>query len=177
MTEEDAKPEFAKVLRETPTGGVSKPFEDEDGWHVVKIDERRKEQPPPLGDLRVPILKHLTTMQIGEVLKELRSEAKIEKQTSPRNSPLDVDPFTLAPEQPEAAPPPASSFDASARAPVSESREQAPPAATPPARSPAAAPATRPPAATSPPAPAPTQPGPPASSTGPVSETRQGAGQ
>jgi peptidyl-prolyl cis-trans isomerase C len=171
MTEEDARPEFAKVIRETPTGGVSRPFEDEDGWHIVKIDERRKEQPPSLQDLRGPILKHLTTMQIGEVLKELRTEAKIEKQTSPRNSPLDVDPFTLAPEQPEAAPPPAPAFDASARSPVSESRERTPAAATP-----AKPPATPPPAAGQP-APAQPQPRPAASPTGPVSESRPGGGQ
>jgi peptidyl-prolyl cis-trans isomerase C len=162
LTEEEATPEFLKVLRETPTGGVSKPFEDAAGWHVVKIDERRKQQPPSLEELRGPILKHLTTMQIGEVLKTLRTEARIEKQTSPRNRPLEVDPFTLAPKQPTAAPAaaPPPSFDASARAPVSESREQAPPAATP----------------ASPPAAAQPRPSPPAPS-GPVSEGRQDEGQ
>jgi peptidyl-prolyl cis-trans isomerase C len=131
------------------------------GWHLVKIDERRKEQPPSIDELRDPILKYLTTTQIGEVLKQLRSEARIEKQTSPRNSPLDIDPFTLAPGEPEATPGPAAttpSFDASARAPVSESREAAPQPAAPAAR-PAPAPAPTPPA------------------SGPVSESRQGASQ
>jgi hypothetical protein len=115
-------------------------------------------------------------MQIGEVLKQLRTEAKIEKQTSPRNSPLDVDPFSLAPKEPEGAPPP--SFDASARAPVSESREQElQPAVALPVKPPAAAPATKPPAAASQPAPARPQPGSPASPSGPVSESRQSPGQ
>jgi peptidyl-prolyl cis-trans isomerase C len=148
---------------------VSKPFETDLGWHLVKIDERRKEQPPSIDELRGPILKHLTTMQIGEVLKQLRTEAKIEKQTSPRNSPLEVDPFTLAPDAPEpaaapaVAPPP--SFDASARAPVSESREPAPQPA---------APATKPPVAPAqPPATPPVTP----PTGGPVSESRQSPGQ
>jgi len=158
MTEEEATPEFAKVIRDTPTGGVSKPFEDDTGWHVVKIDDRRKEQPPSIEELRGPILKHLTMMQIGEVLKQLRQEAKIEKQTSPRNSTLDVDPFTLAPDETnktQAAPQSPPGFEA--RAPVADSRDASAPAATP-APAPASAPATatpaKPPAATPSPPPA-----------------------
>jgi peptidyl-prolyl cis-trans isomerase C len=155
MTAEEATPEFAKVIRDTPTGGVSKPFETDMGWHIAKIDERRKEQPPSIEELRGPILKHLTMMQIGEVLKELRTEAKIEKQTSPRNSTLDVDPFETPAEEPAAKPGPAPepalvppSFEASVpRPPVSDSRNE------PAAAAPAAA-ASPPPAATTKPAPA-----------------------
>lgn len=180
---EEATPEFAKVIRETPTGGVSKPFETDMGWHLVKIDERRKEQPPSLEDLRGPILKYLTTTQIGDVLKQLRTEAKIEKQTSPRNSTLEVDPFSLAPDEPEAAPPAAAPppFEASARAPVQESREAAPvvtPATKPTASSPPPAPATKPPATTTQPAPSrPPASGAPAPASGPVGESRQGSSQ
>jgi peptidyl-prolyl cis-trans isomerase C len=149
MTEEEATPEFAKVIRETPTGGISKPFQTDMGWHVAKIDDRRKEQPPSMEELRGPILKHLTMMQIGDVLKELRQEAKIEKQTSPRNSTLDTDPFELPPEParpPVAAAPPA--FEASAPKPASEDRPATtPPAATPPVA--ASPPPAKPPAASS----------------------------
>jgi peptidyl-prolyl cis-trans isomerase C len=180
MTEDEAAPEFARVIRTTPTGGLSKPFETEMGWHVAKIDERRKEQPPSLEELREPILKHLTMMQIGEELKSLRTKARIEKHTSPQNSTLDVDPFTLDPEerpkanpgpaQPPAAAPPETTapatppaFDAQAPKPATQAP---PPAATPPSAGP---PATQPapPSATQP-APASAQP----SRTGPVSETR-----
>src|SRR5262245_3538474 len=64
MTEEEATPEFAKAIRETPTGGVSRPFQTDMGWHIAKIDDRRKERPPSIEELRGPILKHLTRMQI-----------------------------------------------------------------------------------------------------------------
>ncbi len=182
MTEEEATPEFARVIRETPTGGVSKPFQTDQGWHIARIDDRRKEKPPSIEDLRGPILKHLTRMQIGEVLKELRQDAKIERQTSPRNSTLDVDPFAAppAPPQPRQAPdtalPP--SFEALALpGPVPESREGGSPAA------PAALARTPPKAATVTPDPEPGAPNPaatdsspasPASSGGPVSESREG---
>jgi peptidyl-prolyl cis-trans isomerase C len=190
ITEEEATPEFAKVIRETPTGGVSRPFQTDMGWHVAKIDDRRKEQPPAMEELRGPILKHLTRMQIGDVLKELRQEAKIEKQTSARNSTLDVDPFELPaePARPPVAavPAPAAVEPAtpgSAAGPVSESREGAPAAAAPaspaPARTPATtSSATAPKPATSTPAsqPKPAAPPPAAAArpAGPVSEDREG---
>jgi peptidyl-prolyl cis-trans isomerase C len=48
MTAEEASPEFARVIRELPQGGVSRPFEDSQGWHIVKIEELRKRRPPSL---------------------------------------------------------------------------------------------------------------------------------
>jgi peptidyl-prolyl cis-trans isomerase C len=172
MTAEEATPEFSKVVRETQTGGISKPFQSDMGWHIAKIDDRRKEQPPSIEELRGPILKHLTMMQIGEVLKELRKESKIVKQTSPRNSTLDVDPFEAPPEEPRLPP----SFEASVpRPPVSDVRQPetaAPPVTPPPAAAkptPAPVATTTKPAAT-PPKPAVTPPK-PASSSPPASAT------
>ncbi len=142
MTAEEATPEFAKVIRDTPTGGISKPFETDMGWHIAKIDERRKERPPSIEELRGPILKHLTMMQIGEVLKELRKESRIEKQTSPRNSTLDVDSFD-APAAEPARPVLPPSFEASApRPPVGDLGDGAPaPAAASPPPAPVVTPA------------------------------------
>lgn len=98
LTADDATPEFAKVIRETPSGGISRPFEDQMGWHVVKIDEVRKEAPPSIEELRGPIVQFLRRTQLEEILKQLRSEAEISKKTSPRNSRLD------APAEPKPAP-------------------------------------------------------------------------
>jgi peptidyl-prolyl cis-trans isomerase C len=183
MKAEEATPEFAKVIRDTPTGGVSKPFETEMGWHVVKIDDRRKEQPPSIEELRGPILKHLTMMQIGDVLKELRSEAKVEKQTSPRNSTLEIDPFEQSGEPPADKPAPAPAaepslppaLEASAPKPIPETRDTIATAPKPAQGAPAAG-AAKPPAAApaKPPAAAPVKTpsitsAPPA---GPVGESR-----
>lgn len=134
MTAEEATPEFAKVIRETPAGGISKPFEDAQGWHVVKIEELRKAQPPTIDKLRGPIEEFLRRTKLEEVLKELRGGAEISKKTSPRNSRLD------APDEPRVAPKPAA------------------PAETPAA--PAVVPPTTPPSTTTGPAPAPATPAP-----------------
>lgn len=201
MSEDEAAPEFAKVIRTTPTGGLSKPFETDMGWHVAKIDDRRKKQPPSIEELREPILKHLTMMQIGEELKLLRTKAKIERRTSPQNSTLEVDPAPLdekkpaapvAGATPEAGPAPAAPAStpdakppAATPAPASAATKPAAtpapattkpaPAATKPATDakPPAATATKPPAATPAPAPAkPPTPAPTSTPAGPVSETR-----
>lgn len=152
MTADDATPEFAKVIRSTPSGGISRPFEDQTGWHVVKIDEVRKELPPSIEELRGPIVQFLRRTQLEEILKQLRSEAEISKKTSPRNSRLD------APAEPRAAAP-APAAPASTPAPA-ESATPVPAPATP--KPEAAAPAASPPEARSVPlAPtvvAPTQP-------------------
>jgi peptidyl-prolyl cis-trans isomerase C len=178
MTEDEATPEFAKVIRETPTGGVSKPFQTDMGWHVARIDDRRKEKPPSIEELRGPILKHLTMMQIGDVLKELRQEAKIEKQTSPRNSTLDVESFSLPPErEPQLTSSLPPSFEASAPAsPAPETRGEQPAAVTPPKSADAASPAPKvsaPKSTATAPAAAPSPPPAPQPS-GPVSESREG---
>ncbi len=154
MTADDATPEFAKVIRETPAGGISKPFEDAQGWHVVKIEELRKAQPPTIDKLRGPIEEFLRRTKLEEVLKDLRGDAEISKKTSPRNSRLD------APNEPErVAPKPAPAAPAETpAAPATVSPATPAPATTTPA-APAPAPvgpATTPPAtppATTPPSP------------------------
>jgi len=150
MTADDATPEFAKVIRETPSGGISRPFEDQMGWHVVKIDEVRKEAPPSIEELRGPIVQFLRRTQLEEILKQLRSEAEISKKTSPRNSRLDAPEAKPAPAKPAPVAPPVQATPASeALAPTTSA-----PAATPPAQT---APATATPA---PATPAPAQPKP-----------------
>jgi peptidyl-prolyl cis-trans isomerase C len=112
-------PELAQAVKATPTGAVSRPFQSGIGWHVIRVDERRKEQPPSIDDLREPILKFMRTEQIDETLKQLRSEARIDRQGAPRDAPLDTDPFRLAPTEadpgPARPPRPAPSIEASAQ--------------------------------------------------------------
>lgn len=152
----DATPEFAKVIREIGNGGVSKPFEDAAGWHIVKIDDVRKEQPPSIDELREPIVQFLRRTQLQEVLKDLRGKAEIQKKTSPRNSRLDEpqEPVRATPTPPAAAPAPAP-----APSPPAETAKPTAPATTPAPQlqpaTPKPAPATPAPATPAPASPAP----------------------
>ncbi len=163
MTAGDATPEFAKVIRSTPNGGVSKPFEDQMGWHIVKIDDVRKEQPPSIEDLREPIVQFLRRTQLQEVLKDLRAKAEILKKTSPRNSRLD-DPQEPARPAPAPATPVLTSEPAPAQAPPAETQKSGAPGAQPatpaPAKTSTPTPATPAPATPAPATPAPATPAP-----------------
>lgn len=98
MTPDDASPEFARVIREVPQGGVSRPFEDSQGWHIVKVDEVRKKRPPSIEELRGRIERYLKAQQLDEILKELRGQADIVKRNPARGA------KPAAPERPATRP-------------------------------------------------------------------------
>ncbi|MEZ6030107.1 MAG: peptidylprolyl isomerase [Hyphomonadaceae bacterium] len=136
MTAEEATPEFARVIREVSEGGISRPFQDAEGWHIVKVEEVRKRRPPSIEELRERIERYLKAQQLEEILKELRADAAIVK----RNSPHGVRPTeAAAPARPAPRPaadaaPPEPADAAPQAAPggtASETREPAP-AASPP---------------------------------------------
>ena len=181
LKEAEATPEFARALRATATGGVSKPFETQEGWHVIKVEERRREQPPSIEELRPLILEHLSLMQLDDTLKSLRQKARIERSTSAQNQPLEIDPFAIAPEGAEPRGP---------AAPLPDSRDAPPPSTAPAAPAPeqppaplpvpppsVSSPAAAPPAGAPPagPRPAPASPAAPASPVAPLGETRESA--
>lgn len=154
MTADEASPEFARVIREVPEGGVSRPFEDQQGWHIVKIEQLRKRRPPSLEDLRDTIERYLRSQQLEKILKELRADAEIVKQNAPRSPSMDrpAAPVAAAPAPAIAAtpepvadePPPGTPTPA---APVNETRDPGARPAAPPAAAPAPA---APPTATPP---------------------------
>ena len=156
ISADDATPEFAKVIRDTPSGGISRPFEDQMGWHVVKIDEVRKEAPPSIEELRGPIVQFLRRTQLEEILKQLRSEAEISKKTSPRNSRLDAPEAKPAPVKPAPAAPAPVTPAPEALAPATPATATTPPPVqTAPATTAPATPAQSTPAQPKPATPAP----------------------
>lgn len=151
MTADEASPEFARVIREVPEGGVSRPFEDQQGWHIVKIEQLRKRRPPSLEDLRETIVRYLRTQQLEKILKELRADAEIVKHNAPRSPSMDRPAATAA-----AAPAPAivarpgdetngSPGTPTPVPPVDETRDPGARPAAPPAAAPGSAAATAPP--------------------------------
>ncbi len=157
MTADEASPEFARVIREVPEGGVSRPFEDQQGWHIVKIDQLRKRRPPSLEDLRDTIERYLKSQQLEKILKQLRGQAEIVKRNPARSPRMDKPPARPAPAPERVVEAPASPLAPDPASALTETRNApALPTATPPASEPK--PAT--PAATTPAKPAPASPTP-----------------
>jgi len=51
------------------------------GWHIIKIDERRTRPPKTKDEMRPEIITFLTFTEISEILRELRAEADIQQRT------------------------------------------------------------------------------------------------
>lgn len=74
-------PPFPEEIGDTETGAIGGPFESEQGWHVIKIDERRTRPPKTKDEMRPEIITFLTFTEISEILRELRAEADIQQRS------------------------------------------------------------------------------------------------
>ena len=104
LTAGAVSPELARVIRDIPKGGVSRPFEDAQGWHIVKVEDVRKKRPPSIDELDEKIRRFLKEQEFEKILKELRADAEIVKRNPARSSRLDAPAATAAPKTVERAP-------------------------------------------------------------------------
>jgi len=70
---------FPLVIANTGTGEVAPPFESADGWHIVKVKDRRSRPPKTREEMRPDIVTFLTLEQISKILRRLRAEAQIQQ--------------------------------------------------------------------------------------------------
>ena len=69
---------YEGALKDAKTGEVVGPFEVEGGWAVVRIEDRRLEEPITLEAARPQIIRFLTYDQVRDLLEKLRGRAKVE---------------------------------------------------------------------------------------------------
>jgi peptidyl-prolyl cis-trans isomerase C len=75
----DVMPEaYDAALKTAKVGEVVGPFQVEGGWALVKVEDRRPEEPITLEAARPQIVRFLTYDQIRDLLEKLRSRAKPE---------------------------------------------------------------------------------------------------
>ena len=132
----DVMPEaYDANLKIAKAGQIIGPFEIEGGWALVKVEDRRLEQPITLEAARPQIVRFLTYDQVRDLLEKLRSRSKIQTLIRP---PQDV---PGAPKEPASAPPAAPA--PAAATPAAGTPTQAAPATTgaPKPATPAAKPA------------------------------------
>ncbi|MGA7949927.1 MAG: peptidylprolyl isomerase [Thiobacillaceae bacterium] len=71
--------EFADALSAMKKGETSKtPVKTQFGWHIIRVEDVRPIQVPPLDDVRADIARQLQQERIREALLALRKDAKIE---------------------------------------------------------------------------------------------------
>ncbi|MFI4951332.1 MAG: peptidylprolyl isomerase, partial [Caulobacterales bacterium] len=75
----DVMPEgYQAALKDAKPGQVAGPFPVQGGFAMVKVEDRRDEQPITLDAARPQIVRFLTYDQIRDLLEKLRSRAKVE---------------------------------------------------------------------------------------------------
>ena len=70
---------FPAIIGDTAVGEESSPFESEQGWHILRVDERRTRPPKTKDEMRPEIITFLTFTQISDTLRELRASASIQR--------------------------------------------------------------------------------------------------
>ena len=68
---------YASALRDKPAGSTVGPFQTEGGWAVLRVEDRRKENPPTLEQARPQIVRYLTYEGVRQLLEQLRNKAKV----------------------------------------------------------------------------------------------------
>lgn len=100
-------PAFAKAAFAMKPGDVTKtPVKTEFGYHVIKVEDRRKAAPPPLDKVKPQIEAQIGEEMANEYVEGLKKNVKIER-FGLDGKPMKDDAAAAAPAAGEAAPAPA----------------------------------------------------------------------
>ena len=91
-------PAYDAALKTAKAGQIIGPFKVENGFAVVKVEDRRQEQPIAIEQARPQIVRFLTYDEVRDLLKKLRDQSKLKVLVAP---PQDV---PGAPTEPASAP-------------------------------------------------------------------------
>jgi peptidyl-prolyl cis-trans isomerase C len=69
---------YGKVLAGAKPGQLLGPFQSDEGWVLLKVEDRRKQAPPTLDASRPQIVRFLTYAQVGDLLKALRGKGRVQ---------------------------------------------------------------------------------------------------
>jgi peptidyl-prolyl cis-trans isomerase C len=93
FTKEQMVPEFSKVAFATEPGKISDPVKSQFGWHVIKVEDKRKRKAPDFEQVKPQIETYVTRKAQADLVAKLRESAKIER-TEPKS---DAAPAAKAP--------------------------------------------------------------------------------
>jgi peptidyl-prolyl cis-trans isomerase C len=84
FTKEQMVPEFAEVAFKLDKGQLSDPIKTQFGWHVLKVEDKRKRQPPEFDKVKGQIETYVVRKAQVDLVTKLRAAAKIERLDQPQ---------------------------------------------------------------------------------------------
>ncbi|MBI1777322.1 MAG: peptidylprolyl isomerase [Proteobacteria bacterium] len=80
FTKDQMVPEFSEVAFKLAKGQTSEqPVKSSFGWHVIRVEDKRRSQPPSFEEAREELTSELSQQIITDVVKQLRDGAKLER--------------------------------------------------------------------------------------------------
>jgi peptidyl-prolyl cis-trans isomerase C len=79
FTKDQMVPEFAEVAFKLDKGAISEPVKTQFGWHVLKVEDKRKKQPPEFDKVKEQLESFVVRKAQMDLVTKLRAEAKIER--------------------------------------------------------------------------------------------------
>lgn len=87
FTKDKMVPEFAEAAFKLQPGQVTEtPVKTQFGWHIIKVEARRKSDPPKFEDVRSQVYDMMAGEAVEKVVADLRKNAKIEQLDWPQDS-------------------------------------------------------------------------------------------
>jgi len=112
FTKDQMVPEFSAVAFSLEPGKISDPVKSQFGWHVIKVEEKRNRQAPPIDQVKGQIETYVTRKAQADYVAKLREAAKVERMDKPADAAAKPD---AKPEAAKDAPKPSDSKMAPAK--------------------------------------------------------------
>ena len=83
FTKDQMVPEFSEAAFKLDKGKVSDPVKSQFGWHVIKLEDKRKKPVPAFDQVKDQLQSFVVRKSQSELVTKLRGSAKIERTTPP----------------------------------------------------------------------------------------------